>query len=304
MEDKQRLFRLIKSVNRSGAFNGAGPAEAALTHLEVTGVPAAESAPAASSVRWGCSGLTGSDPAAPFPALAQDRERRIDGNAPIMDLEGAEGDDELLGGEGPAGDGASLMQVSPPSLSRQPSRAGVAPPAPDLSAMPKIRVIVRKRPLNSREMERGEEDVVHVSSSSAELTVNETKVRVDLTKYVERHHFKFDCTLGEDVDNEQVYAATVQPLVATLFHQGRSTVFAYGWVVRHEGAGPRRHALGGGSNAGGATVASPPHRPQADGVGQDVHHAAAPPAGGTRHPDAAGRGGRGHPPPLPLGVVL
>lgn len=36
VEDKQRLFRLIKSINRSGEYAGAGPAEAALSHLEVT----------------------------------------------------------------------------------------------------------------------------------------------------------------------------------------------------------------------------------------------------------------------------
>lgn len=161
----------------------------------------------------------------------QDRERRMDGNAPIMDLEGA--DDDLIGG---AGGDAALMQVSPPQVSRQASGvgAGVAgaggagAAAVDFRTMPKIRVVVRKRPLNSKERDRGEEDVVEVEPEAGGLVVNETKTRVDLTKYVERHQFKFDCTLGEDVNNEQVYQATVRPLVETLFHQGRSTVFAYG----------------------------------------------------------------------------
>jgi len=137
----------------------------------------------------------------------------------------------------------------------------------------------------TQERERGDDDVVEVSRSSAFVIVNETKVKVDLTKYMERHQvrdaegegqhacwcvhvsccppcppcihlaaafflrasstpiptgaqqqknstpntqFNFDETLDEYVTNDQVYRTTVQPLVATLFANGKATCFAYG----------------------------------------------------------------------------
>ena len=43
------------------------------------------------------------------------------------------------------------------------------------------------------------------------------QVKVDLTKYVERHCFAFDDALPESVSNDAVYRSTVQPLVATIF---------------------------------------------------------------------------------------
>ncbi len=51
---------------------------------------------------------------------------------------------------------------------------------------------------------------------------------MDLTKYVERHAFKFDEALDEGVTNEAVYQLTVGPLVRTLFRSGRASCFAYG----------------------------------------------------------------------------
>eukprot|EP00891_Asterochloris_glomerata_P009247 jgi/Astpho2/9247/e_gw1.00138.16.1_t len=88
---------------------------------------------------------------------------------------------------------------------------------------PKIRVVVRKRPINAKEVEKGEEDIVEVSMSNASLIV-----KVDLTKYVERHCFSFDDALPESVSNDAVYRSTVQPLVATIFRNGKATCFAYG----------------------------------------------------------------------------
>jgi hypothetical protein len=113
--------------------------------------------------------------------------------------------------------------------------------------------------------------------------VNETKLKVDLTKYAERHQFNFDEALDEHVSNDQVclaaesmaaecvpvqtlmnegfvsapqhqsavtkhhwtnhkhtlvrplltcglqvYRVTVEPLVHTLFNNGKATCFAYG----------------------------------------------------------------------------
>ncbi|KIZ05656.1 kinesin family member 2/24 [Monoraphidium neglectum] len=108
--------------------------------------------------------------------------------------------------------------------------AAAEPPGPINGAEdpPKIKVVVRKRPISRKERERSEDDVVEVSRTSAYVVVNETKVKVDLTKYLERHQFNFDEALDEYVTNDQVYRHTVQPLVATLFANGKATCFAYG----------------------------------------------------------------------------
>ena len=60
------------------------------------------------------------------------------------------------------------------------------------------------------------------------IVVNETKVKVDMTKYAERHQFNFDVALDESVSNEAVYRMTVQPLVGTLLRNGKASCFAYG----------------------------------------------------------------------------
>lgn len=93
---------------------------------------------------------------------------------------------------------------------------------------PKIRVIVRKRPLNRKELERGEGDVLECDALASCLYVNEPKVKVDLTKYNERHTFRFDDVFDESVDNSQLYEQAVQPLVGTIFRSGKGTCFAYG----------------------------------------------------------------------------
>ncbi|KAF9912596.1 Kinesin-like protein kif24 [Linnemannia zychae] len=96
--------------------------------------------------------------------------------------------------------------------------------ANDLTA--KIRVCVRKRPLNSKEINRGEKDMASVTGR--QLTVDEPKVRVDMTKYIERHGFVFDDVFDSDSTNEDVYRRTAYPLVQYLFEGGRATCFAYG----------------------------------------------------------------------------
>lgn len=91
----------------------------------------------------------------------------------------------------------------------------------------KIKVVVRKRPLNKKELSRKEEDIVTVCDN-AYLTVHEPKLKVDLTAYVEKHEFCFDAVLNEHVTNDEVYRATVQPIIPTIFERTKATCFAYG----------------------------------------------------------------------------
>ncbi|CAH2053535.1 unnamed protein product [Thlaspi arvense] len=94
------------------------------------------------------------------------------------------------------------------------------------NSVAKIKVVVRKRPLNKKETARKEEDVVTVADNS--LTVHEPKLKVDLTAYVERHEFCFDAVLDEDVSNDEVYRATIEPIIPIIFQRTKATCFAYG----------------------------------------------------------------------------
>ena len=76
---------------------------------------------------------------------------------------------------------------------------------------PKICVVVRKRPLSKKEKQSGDADIVETRGTQT-IAVIETKyvhecmarVKVDLTKYIEEHHFNFDRAFGEAVTNEEV----------------------------------------------------------------------------------------------------
>ena len=91
----------------------------------------------------------------------------------------------------------------------------------------RIRVCVRKRPLSSKESERGDTDIAQVQQGR-QLVVNEPKVKLDLTKYTERHCFTFDEVFDTDCTNEQVYQRTAYPLIQSIFEGGKATCFAYG----------------------------------------------------------------------------
>ncbi|KAI4317586.1 hypothetical protein L6164_025447 [Bauhinia variegata] len=91
----------------------------------------------------------------------------------------------------------------------------------------KIRVVVRKRPLNKKELAKKEDDIVTVYDN-AYLTVHEPKLKVDLTAYVEKHEFCFDAVLDEHVTNDEVYRVTVEPIIPTIFERTKATCFAYG----------------------------------------------------------------------------
>ncbi|XP_078168268.1 kinesin-like protein KIN-13B [Carex rostrata] len=97
-----------------------------------------------------------------------------------------------------------------------------------LASVAKIKVVVRKRPLNKKEITKKEEDIISIEQASNCLTVHETKLKVDLTEYVERHDFVFDAVLDEDVSNDEVYRETVEPVVPAIFQRMKATCFAYG----------------------------------------------------------------------------
>jgi kinesin family protein 2/24 len=68
----------------------------------------------------------------------------------------------------------------------------------------KIKVVVRKRPLNKKDISKKEEDIITIEPNHTSLTVHETKLKVDLTAYVEKHEFVFDAVLDDQVSNDEV----------------------------------------------------------------------------------------------------
>ncbi len=102
-----------------------------------------------------------------------------------------------------------------------------------------ITVCVRKRPINNKEMKKREVDVIAVPNKD-QVIVHEPKTKVDLTKYLDNQHFRFDYAFDENVNNEMVYRYTAKPLVVNIFEGGMATCFAYGQT----GSG-KTHTMGG-----------------------------------------------------------
>ncbi|KAL6763284.1 P-loop containing nucleoside triphosphate hydrolase protein [Haematococcus lacustris] len=198
MEDKQKLFRLLKNLNGEAKDRRQ----------------AAQAKPNA-GLDLGDGGLLDLD--------AHDGDLLAHACGPALQLSPM-GNDRVKPTHQPA---ASQQPYAPQPV---PQMAQAAQQVSSLEEVdpPKIRVVVRKRPLNKKERERGEEDVVDANMSRSFVTVSETKSKVDLTKYQEKHQFNFDEALDESVSNEAVYQFTVQPLVHTLFKNGKASCFAYG----------------------------------------------------------------------------
>ena len=125
-------------------------------------------------------------------------------------------------------------------------------PSGTIPADGKITVCVRKRPMNCKELERSDVDVTSIPDGEHAI-MHECKNKVDLTKYLEHHRFRFDHSFDETVDNSTVYQYTAAPLVKTIFDKGMATCFAYGQT----GSG-KTHTMGGefadGSNTPDSTA--------------------------------------------------
>merc|ERR1712061_198019 len=102
-----------------------------------------------------------------------------------------------------------------------------------------ITVCIRKRPMSTKELKKKEVDVVTVPQREM-ITIHEPKLKVDLTKYLDNQHFRFDYAFDESTDNEMVYKYTAKSLVQSIFEGGMATCFAYGQT----GSG-KTHTMGG-----------------------------------------------------------
>lgn len=80
-------------------------------------------------------------------------------------------------------------------------------PSGNRDKTPKIRVLVRKRPLSKKEQLKNEEDIIEVENSQS-VIVREQKYipihcryKVDLTPYIDEYRFNFDGAYDELATN-------------------------------------------------------------------------------------------------------
>ncbi|KFG40208.1 internal kinesin motor domain [Toxoplasma gondii GAB2-2007-GAL-DOM2] len=148
-------------------------------------------------------------------------------------LASPQGDPET--GVSPVSDGAWRASVGgrprPDTSDRGESDAGCTArtaTSPPPRSLPRIAVVVRKRPLNEAERKRNEADLVQTRGRNAVL-VDEPREKVDLTPYVMRHEFRVDFAFDEKSTNDEVYRAVVRPLVeACCLGDANTSCFAYG----------------------------------------------------------------------------
>ena len=93
--------------------------------------------------------------------------------------------------------------------------------------------------MSKKEKNRKECDVITCPNKD-QVIVHEPKTKVDLTKYLDNQHFRYDYVFEENADNSLVYKYTARPLVQNIFEGGMATCFAYGQT----GSG-KTHTMGG-----------------------------------------------------------
>ena len=93
----------------------------------------------------------------------------------------------------------------------------------------RIKVCVRKRPLSSKEILSNHQDILELNSAHQSVAVLEDRVKLDgISRYIEKHEFRFDRVFDVNSSNHQIYSSCVQELVDTVISGGRATCFAYG----------------------------------------------------------------------------
>jgi hypothetical protein len=84
-----------------------------------------------------------------------------------------------------------------------------------------VKVVVRVRPLNEKEIARGCQTIVEVDKQLGQLSINSISTQVPKT-------FAFDSVYGQDSRQRVIYDETAFPLVESVLEGYNGTIFAYG----------------------------------------------------------------------------
>eukprot|EP00467_Chlorarachnion_reptans_P001137 CAMPEP_0114509240 /NCGR_PEP_ID=MMETSP0109-20121206/13090_1 /TAXON_ID=29199 /ORGANISM="Chlorarachnion reptans, Strain CCCM449" /LENGTH=906 /DNA_ID=CAMNT_0001688351 /DNA_START=81 /DNA_END=2801 /DNA_ORIENTATION=+ len=90
-----------------------------------------------------------------------------------------------------------------------------------MTATSKVKCVVRVRPVPP-------EANTSECPSDSTITINATTRNVDLRKSVNTHTFNYDRVYGMNANNEYVYKTIARPLVASIFHRKKVSMFSYG----------------------------------------------------------------------------
>ncbi|KAK9161563.1 hypothetical protein Syun_007904 [Stephania yunnanensis] len=213
VEEKQKLFKLLRNLNLNGDFGSES--------YPISGMVSPPEGLYSPELRGELgAGLLDLHAMDDTELLTEHDMSETFEPSPFMPAVSRELDDhyEALGTRQPGGQATDAFIRLPTNENESSTKE---------SNVAKIKVVVRKRPLNKKELSRKEEDVVTVSDNVF-LSVHEPKLKVDLTAYVEKHEFCFDAVLDEHVSNDEVYRVTVQPIIPTIFQRTKATCFAYG----------------------------------------------------------------------------
>ena len=94
--------------------------------------------------------------------------------------------------------------------------------------IPKTKVIVRKRPLNQKEISLKEVDNISIVGKN-KVVITELKKNLDLSKYIDKKEFIFDRAFDEKSTNDLIYKEEIRPMIYNAFYlKAKITCFAYG----------------------------------------------------------------------------
>ena len=94
--------------------------------------------------------------------------------------------------------------------------------------IPKTKVIVRKRPLNQKELSLKEVDNISIVGKN-KVVITELKKNLDLSKYIDKKEFIFDRAFDEKSTNDIIYKEEIRPMIYNAFYmKSKITCFAYG----------------------------------------------------------------------------
>ena len=94
--------------------------------------------------------------------------------------------------------------------------------------IPKTKVIVRKRPLNQKEITSKEVDNISIIDDN-KVVISELKEKLDLEKYIDKKEFIFDKAYNEKASNDKIYKEEIRPMIYNaLYQKAKITCFAYG----------------------------------------------------------------------------
>jgi hypothetical protein len=119
-----------------------------------------------------------------------------------------------------------LSASSSSSSSSRRGGGGFRPPLSP-SATSSVQVVVRVRPLNDREKNHGTLPVISASTSDKTVTV----IKGSGSRQV-KSSYKFDNVFTSFSTQEDIFEATLQPIIRDVLNGYESTVFAYGQVGR------------------------------------------------------------------------